>query len=76
MTEPDSDSTAPKLGCAVVIGTGNMAPGLAAACAIAGLEVVVVGRDPAKANTAAAQASAFARTRVRDPAEIKIAAAT
>jgi 3-hydroxybutyryl-CoA dehydrogenase len=39
-----------------VIGTGTMAPGIAAACASAGLDVTIVGRDRGRAAAAAAVA--------------------
>jgi 3-hydroxybutyryl-CoA dehydrogenase len=42
-----------------VVGTGRMAPGIAAACAAAGCEVVVAGRDEDKAVAAAQRASEF-----------------
>jgi 3-hydroxybutyryl-CoA dehydrogenase len=48
----------------VVIGTGLMAPGIAAACASTGASVRVVGRDPDRA----AAAAAFAREHADSPA--------
>jgi 3-hydroxybutyryl-CoA dehydrogenase len=44
----------------VVIGSGRMAPGIAAACASAGSVTTVVGRSPAQAKHAAKQAIALA----------------
>jgi len=41
----------------VVVGTGRMAPGIAAACALAGSDVTISGRNPARVE-AAAQAAA------------------
>ena len=40
----------------VVVGTGTMAPGIAAACAAAGASVTIAGRDAARAGSAAEQA--------------------
>jgi 3-hydroxybutyryl-CoA dehydrogenase len=54
----------------VVIGTGRMGPGIAAACAKAGAEVRLLGRDAERAQRAARAARAFA-----DGAEALIEAA-
>jgi 3-hydroxybutyryl-CoA dehydrogenase len=43
----------------VVLGSGRMAPGIAAACAIAGADVVVAARDMARAAAAAGLASGY-----------------
>lgn len=40
----------------VVLGTGTMAPGIAAACVVAGASVTIAGRDAARAAAAAAAA--------------------
>jgi 3-hydroxybutyryl-CoA dehydrogenase len=48
----------------VVVGTGRMAPGIAAACAAAGRSVTITGRNPAAADAAAQTATALAGTAV------------
>jgi 3-hydroxybutyryl-CoA dehydrogenase len=48
----------------VVIGTGRMAPGVAAACVVAGCTVTICGRDRAKADAAAQAATAIAERTV------------
>ena len=51
-----------------VVGTGLMAPGIAAACASAGREVTVVGRSPERAAAAAARAAELTGGVVRSAA--------
>jgi 3-hydroxybutyryl-CoA dehydrogenase len=46
----------------VVIGTGRMAPGIAAACLAAGAVVTIAGRDAARARVAAEQAGKDVRS--------------
>src|ERR687891_1304277 len=41
----------------VILGTGRMAPGIATACALAGAQVYVVGRNLERAQDAAKRAS-------------------
>lgn len=48
----------------VVLGSGLMAPGIAAACAAAGASVAVAGRDPARTEAAAKSAGSLAGTKV------------
>jgi 3-hydroxybutyryl-CoA dehydrogenase len=48
-----------RLGRVTVVGSGRMAPGIAAACAAAGCEVVVAARDEAKARSAARLAGEY-----------------
>jgi len=49
----------------VIVGTGRVAPGIAAAFAAVGVDVVVAGRDETRAADCAAAASAFSGARVR-----------
>ncbi|HEY1276213.1 MAG TPA: 3-hydroxyacyl-CoA dehydrogenase family protein [Thermoleophilaceae bacterium] len=44
----------------IIIGSGRMAPGIAASCAAGGLDVVVAARDPARAELAARAATKLA----------------
>ena len=55
---------------AVVVGTGSMGPEIAAALAMAGLEVTIAGRTPAGRDAAAAQATGWSEGRVVTPAPI------
>lgn len=48
----------------VVVGTGRMAPGIAAACAASGSSVTITGRNPAAAGAAAQAATALIGTSV------------